>query len=745
MTKPSAPIYLPRSSVRAYTYDGKPVFIKRRSRDTTQLHPSNTNVRIGNLLDVPIHRLMDDISVIAARRLAAEPRPAGSFSNSSSSDMLWVDQYRPSKYTDLLGDERVHREVLSWVKEWDECVFGRSANTRGKKRARDGDDLPQDKYRRPPEKIMLLSGPPGLGKTTLAHVVAKQAGYNVFEINASDARSAQVVEDRIRPAVEIGFSVGSTKPNLVVIDEIDGATGGNEGSAGFIQKLVQLALEKPYAGRLRKKDRKGKQPLLRPIICICNDLNAQVLSKLRPISRIIRFSKPADFLLVKRLRQICEWEVLQADNRALSTLVGIAQGDMRGCLNTLQFFKARNQTVTETMVRNATVGLKESDANYQVVMNDLFIPMSQKRVKDLGLSGNDQAKYVDRLSRQLDGSGIMDRIALGCFEHYAKIHQHDATFTRYLKGNDWLLSYDTLSGSMHAEREFALLPYLSYCLVPYYPLFQQKGGPRVERPKEYWDNYNKTKASEEVYRSLAHSARSGGSGVGSNYRNLANEPTLHLEFAPYLNRIISPPLRPVNSQVIRPEEKDILSCLVGIMVALELRFVQERSDDGQLVYRLDPPVDVFVTYDGKRASDIGPSRYAIRQLVATEIDARLASKHVEALERSKVKQTLPSLRRYVPAGDFALEGSGDQGDGALASVTSDAPAAKRAKAVADLFEKPALDFFGRPIVAKPASKRPSHAGPLPQGSTESAFRASFRFKEGNSAAVRKPVKMASFM
>ena len=75
--------------------------------------------------------------------------------------------------------------------------------------------------------------------------------------------------------------------------------------------------------------------------------------------------------------------------------------------------------------------------------------------------------------------------------------------------------------------------------------------------------------------------------------------------------------------------------LVDLMVALDLRFVQDKAEDGSLVYRLDPyvpslslrqyvnshcsPVDVFVTYDGKRSSDIAISRYAVRQLVANEV------------------------------------------------------------------------------------------------------------------------------
>lgn len=70
-------------------------------------------------------------------------------SSSKTHDELWVDRYRPQQYTDLLGDDRVHREVMAWVKEWDYCVFGKS---KGKQRmTEDGHSL--DEYRRPQEKV----------------------------------------------------------------------------------------------------------------------------------------------------------------------------------------------------------------------------------------------------------------------------------------------------------------------------------------------------------------------------------------------------------------------------------------------------------------------------------------------------------------------------------------------------------------------------------------------------------------
>ena len=106
-----------------------------------------------DLLDVPLHRLMDELAVSASDPSsdilhASENAP----SSSKVHDKLWVDRYRPQQYTDLLGDDRVHREVMAWVKEWDYCVFGKSKGKQ--KMAEDGQYF--DEYRRPQEKVNRL-------------------------------------------------------------------------------------------------------------------------------------------------------------------------------------------------------------------------------------------------------------------------------------------------------------------------------------------------------------------------------------------------------------------------------------------------------------------------------------------------------------------------------------------------------------------------------------------------------------
>lgn len=77
-----------------------------------------------------------------------------------SEDNLWVNKYSPRRFTELTSSDQVNLEVLRWINQW------KNINNR------------------PEKTILLLSGPPGLGKTTLVQIAAQTAGFKVVEINA---------------------------------------------------------------------------------------------------------------------------------------------------------------------------------------------------------------------------------------------------------------------------------------------------------------------------------------------------------------------------------------------------------------------------------------------------------------------------------------------------------------------------------------------------------------------------------
>ncbi|KAJ8296404.1 Chromosome transmission fidelity protein 18 [Rhodotorula toruloides] len=533
------------------------------------------------------------------------------------------------------AETRVHRTALLWLEEWDACVFKSTSKAtaavewkreRSKKRAREGtsgaggseggtfETRAPDPYGLPQEKLLLLPDPPGLGKTDLAHVLPGQAGYQVLEIDASDDRTSRIVDERIRNAVYLqalmsGWKPGrggaggkgkererereeeAVRPTCVVVDEIDGA--GDGGGPSFVKTLVKLVTE---GSSLKKPSRKGKgkqqRPLLRPIICICNDLYAPALRPLRPLAKIIRFNPPTAPMLIKRLRTICDVEGLSTENKHLSLL----------------FIKRNGSTADKRAIRSSALGQKDTGTSSSQVLDRLFKKPPRKRRAPLGDGVAANERYVARIVNDVQTSGEYEKIAQGCFEKYLTARPtNNEALPRILQALDWIYLYDQLDNRLRSEREYELLAYVPYSFVAWYPLFSSQ----VPNPM-----YLKRIAHQEAADAFAAS-------VPQHIKTLFSGPNTVAELLPLLNRIVAPDFKPVNSQVVKNEERAPLMRLVNTMISTKLAFVLDKSEDGQLLFKLDPPIDVFVHFDGKRPTDIAPGRYAVRQMVNRDIDAEL--------------------------------------------------------------------------------------------------------------------------
>ncbi|KAJ5647516.1 hypothetical protein N7490_003888 [Penicillium lividum] len=301
---------------------------------------------------IDIHRLLDDAAKdIKTSKLPLPPpvkasieKNEGDAKKNKLDSMMWTEKYRARKFTDLIGDERTHRSVLHWLKAWEPIVFPGLARSRKKKVDQ------EDNEERMHRKVLLLSGPPGLGKTTLAHVCAKQAGYEVLEINASDERSRDVVKGRIRDAlgtenvkgsnVEIGENKvrRAAKPVCVVVDEVDGVVGGagSGGEGGFMKALIDLVVldqrnsnrSAENGGQYGKKRKGDTFRFLRPLILVCNDLYHPSLRPLRAssIAEMIHVRQAPLENVVQRVKSIFIREGIPCDSDAARRLCEAAWG-----------------------------------------------------------------------------------------------------------------------------------------------------------------------------------------------------------------------------------------------------------------------------------------------------------------------------------------------------------------------------------------------------------------------------------
>ena len=196
-----------------------------------------------------------------------------------ATQQLWVDKFRPQTVTDIIGHKEQIKELTEWLSSW-------------------------------PQKgvAALITGPPGIGKTTTAHIIVKSLGRQLKEYNASDIRSAAGIQNILQTDSR------RLTNEVIIMDEVDGMAGSDRGGIAAIAAAI----------------RKGRCP---PLICIANDRSSP---KMRPLTSVcidIRFSRPVKTVIAKKLQESLNLDIPQSQIVEMCERGG---NDIRSIINYIQ-------------------------------------------------------------------------------------------------------------------------------------------------------------------------------------------------------------------------------------------------------------------------------------------------------------------------------------------------------------------------------------------------------------------------
>jgi replication factor C subunit 1 len=229
-------------------------------------------------------------------------------------DLMWVDKYKPKKLEDIMASDGLVKKLQEWLTSWDAVHIKKTKKIAASKE-------------NPGAKSVLLSGPPGIGKTTVATLVAKILGYETYELNASDTRSKKAVTEQVADVVMSRAMTmdGGLSKRVVIMDEVDGMGGSDRGGIPELVKVI-----------------KGSKT---PIICICNDRQAQKIRTLANHCYDLRVKRPIKNIIAKRLVEIGALEGMTVEYNAAEKLVEEGGNDIRQAIHSLQMWHASSNSI----------------------------------------------------------------------------------------------------------------------------------------------------------------------------------------------------------------------------------------------------------------------------------------------------------------------------------------------------------------------------------------------------------------
>jgi len=247
--------------------------------------------------------------------------------------MFFTEKYKPKNLQEFVGNANIVNFVKEWADKWQK-------NQR--------------------QKPLLFFGPPGIGKTSLAYAVAHQYNWQIMELNASDVRNKQCMQETLMPAA---FNTGLFGKKLILIDEIDALSRADRGFLADLEKLVQNANN--------------------PIIFTANKiyLKNKSLSSLQKITALLEFKPIKKSEIIQFLKRICEAEDIDYDLVALNALAESCNSDLRAALLDLQEITFAGKKITLADVE--AIHFREREQKIFLLLNKIFKTRDIKAIRSL--------------------------------------------------------------------------------------------------------------------------------------------------------------------------------------------------------------------------------------------------------------------------------------------------------------------------------------------------------------------------
>ncbi|XP_072207988.1 ATPase family AAA domain-containing protein 5 isoform X2 [Excalfactoria chinensis] len=130
--------------------------------------------------------------------------------HSGVEDVLWTEKYQPQDSSELVGNKKEIERLHSWLKEWKKRAdWEEKRNQKGEKEDKDHQDsLDSLDFKSDIEEennlcnTVLITGPPGVGKTAAVYACAQELGFKIFEVNASCQRSGRQILSQLKEATQ---------------------------------------------------------------------------------------------------------------------------------------------------------------------------------------------------------------------------------------------------------------------------------------------------------------------------------------------------------------------------------------------------------------------------------------------------------------------------------------------------------------------------------------------------------------